>query len=96
MKEKWKARQEQLHMCECSLGAREPGGRGRGGMMARRGGFPPLLEKSLHSTTHQQSSGPRALGEKTQQTRCWKPASDQPAPVPCPPSAPPVPRPVSP
>lgn len=30
MKEKWKARQEQLHMCECSLGAREPGGAGRG------------------------------------------------------------------
>ena len=47
MKEKWKARQEQLHMCECSLGAREPGGggagwgEGPGRVMSQRGGFPP-------------------------------------------------------
>lgn len=34
MDEKWEARMERLKMCECRLGAREPGGAGAGPLLS--------------------------------------------------------------
>lgn len=66
MNEKWEARWERLCICECSLGAREPGG--AGGMMSERVGFYHCLQKSPYSTIHHQSSRAKGLGVPTEVT----------------------------
>lgn len=70
MNEKWEVRWERLRICECSLGAREPGGAGarpllgwgQGGLVSQSGQFPPLPREE---PSQLQGQGPQGSPQNT-------------------------------
>lgn len=78
MNEKWEVRWERLRMCECSLGAREPGGAGARPLLGwghKVVNFHHCPEKSPHSY---RAKGLRGPHKTPTSTCCWKPCSNQP------------------